>query len=279
MPIPIISTCPKRDKLHEVADRIHKQHARSQVNAKKEDFFFYASKYGFFQIQQGQVPETERENARQFLKKCWGQLRELGHDPETMFSDEAIHALLDYEWGQSRKRLDRRDRAFAKLRRYHEQYGFSALKNSTKIVGRSFVPCLEWVDASVFPPTEADKRRITETKSEMLDRVLAGMGVLSDWDWVKGDEYAQTDTNLEEFLEIARLALWLEFDSSTHFYSQKAIEAHGSSLCREQPGKDDDTRQVSLDFRLYSSFVMDEEVRDGYFCSYIGFRAWKVEKF
>lgn len=277
MPIPIISSCPERDKLHEVAEKIYARYSKAQVSSRGESFFLYATKYGFPRIQGGEIPETERNNARQFLKNCHQWLRELGHDPETMFSDEIINALCDRDRDESRKRLDRRDRAFAKLRRYHEQNSFSGLKNTTKIVGRSFVPCLEWVDPSVFPPTESDKALMAESKSETLDRVLMAMGDLAQWEWSKGYDCDQEESSLEEFLETSRLALWLEFDQSSHFYSEKALTNQGYSRCWAEPSSDSDTRQIDLDFRLYSSFSMDVEVTDTYFNAYLNFRAWKLE--
>lgn len=277
MAIPIIPSCSERDKLHEVADRIHSRYAHSQVNSRGESFFLYAAKFGYSQILAGQVPESEKNNARQFLKRCYQWLRELGHNPETLFSDEIVRILCDRDLDESRKRLARRDRAFDKLRRYHERHGFSALKNATKIVGRSFVPCLEWVDASVFSPTENDKALMAESKSETLDRILMALGDLSEWGWVKGYDCDQEESNLEEFLETARLALWMEFDPSSHFYSQKLLATQGYSRTSVEPSIEADTRQVDLDFRLYSSFSMDAETSDSYFNSYLNFRVWRLE--
>lgn len=268
MTIKALELTPKTKRVRAILDRISSRTNNANLRKAAEKFMQFVCEHGYVAALKGEVAEEEKENARDAIEYANETLLAAGYNPHRMFVKEIIDALFEVEISVQKRDVARRLRAWAKLNRYQESNKISALKNTNLLIGRHIIPYYQWVNPAVFKPLESDKVLMRDAKYLMLDTVLVAATENSNWIWHTGHDGDQNVTSQEHFLEIVRLALWMNSRQTSYFFNASKLATNGSAECNlhQQPG--DDTRAIKINFRLYASFELDADV---YFGSYIPF--------
>lgn len=268
MTIEAIKLTTKTKRVRAILERLRATADNANSSKAAEKFMQFVGEHGYTAALKGEVAEEEKENARDAIEYANTTLLAAGYNPHRMFVKEIIDALFDAEISIQKRDVARRMRAWAKLNRYQEANKISALENTNLLIGRSIIPYYRWVNPAVFKPLESDKILLRNAKYSILEAVLAATTENSDWSWRTGHDGDETLTNQEHFLEIFRLALWMDFRQTAYFFNASKLAGTGTVKCNlnQQPG--DDTKAIKINFRLYASFELDEDV---YFGSYIPF--------
>lgn len=216
--------------------------------------------HGFFAIVTGNIPAEIKEEARDWIKQANGICTTLGLDPSSMFADEIMVAVMDYERQLYARCRSPYNKACSKLTKAAFKADISGLKAERCLIGDQFVNYFDYDSSYSLMFTDNDKQRLFDAKQPILDSLIKAIEALLNCEWTKGYERDAEPSNLTEFLEYARLSTWIGIEETgVTYYSKKKLGSREFVTCHSTPQAGDDTRSFNLQINLYANFEQDED--------------------